>query len=221
MLFELDNVELYFKNKRILNGIYLKAETGKVTGILGRNGCGKTSLLDIAFGNLKPKYKLIRIDSKPLLKPLYKTGFVKYLPQYDSAPKDFKLYRLFKVFELNWDTFSERFEEFLIYKNYKFGNLSGGQRRFIETYIILKTKSEIVFLDEPFNGISPLMIEGVKALITEEKIKKILVVTDHKYENVINISDNLYLLNNGTTKLINKFSELEDYGYLSENQIPI
>lgn len=166
MLFELDNVELYFKNKRILSGIYLKAETGKVTGILGRNGCGKTSLLDIAFGNLKPKYKLIRIDNKPILKPLFKTGFVKYLPQYDSAPKNFKLYRIFEVFEINWGTFSERFEEFSTYKNHKFGNLSGGQRRFIEIYIILKTKSEIVFLDEPFNGISPLMIEGVKALIS-------------------------------------------------------
>ena len=59
MIFEIDNVELYFKNKRILNGIYLKAETGKVTAILGRNGCGKSSLLDIAFGTLKSKYKWI------------------------------------------------------------------------------------------------------------------------------------------------------------------
>lgn len=62
MFLEIDNIELYFKNKRILNGIYLKAETGKTTGILGRNGCGKSSLLDIVFDNLKPKYKLIRID---------------------------------------------------------------------------------------------------------------------------------------------------------------
>ena len=70
MKFELDNVELYFKNKRILNGIYLKAETGKVTAILGSNGCGKSCLLNIAFGSLKPKYMLIRLNNKPLLKPL-------------------------------------------------------------------------------------------------------------------------------------------------------
>jgi len=41
LILELDNVELYFKNKRILHGIYLKVETGNVTAILGRNGCGK------------------------------------------------------------------------------------------------------------------------------------------------------------------------------------
>ena len=215
MIFELDNVELYFKNKRILNGIYLKAETGKVTGILGRNGCGKTSLLDIAFGNLKPKYKLIRIDKKPTLKPLYKTGFAKYLPQYDSAPKDFKLNTLFELFKVNWNTFVEQFIEFSSYQNHKFGKLSGGQRRFIEIYIILKSESEIVLLDEPFNGISPLLTEGIKRLISEEKPNKIIILTDHRYEDVIDITDELYLLNNGTTKLINKLSELEDYGYLS------
>ena len=49
MIFELDNVELYFKSKRILNGIYLKSQTGTVTGILGRNGSGKSCLLEIFF----------------------------------------------------------------------------------------------------------------------------------------------------------------------------
>ncbi|ARV09068.1 ABC transporter ATP-binding protein [Winogradskyella sp. PC-19] len=219
MIFEIDNVELYFKNKRILNGIYLKAETGKVTGILGRNGCGKTSLLDIAFGNLKPKYKLVRIDSKPVLKSLYKTGFVKYLPQYDSAPKGYKLNRLFDLFKVNWNGFTEQFEEFSTYHNHKFGKLSGGQRRFIEIYLILKSKSEIAFLDEPFNDISPLMIDGVKALITEEKANKIIILTDHKYEDVIDITDDLYFLNNGSTKLIDKLTELEDYGYLPTNSL--
>lgn len=215
MILEIDNVELYFKNKRILNGIYLKAETGKVTGILGRNGCGKSSLLDIAFGNLKPKYKLIRIDKKTILKPLYKTKLVKYLPQYDAIPKWIKLETLFKWFDVEWDIFSKRFVEFSSYKNQKNGALSGGQRRFIETYIVLKSDNKIVFLDEPFNGISPLLIEKVKALITEEKSKKIIILTDHRYDDVVEMSDDLYLLNNGTTKLINKLTELEDYGYLS------
>lgn len=70
MIFELDNVELNFKSKRILSGVYIKAETGKVTAILGRNGCGKSSILNITFGNLKPKYKLVRLNQKPVLKPL-------------------------------------------------------------------------------------------------------------------------------------------------------
>ncbi|TCK68691.1 ABC-type cobalamin/Fe3+-siderophores transport system ATPase subunit [Winogradskyella wandonensis] len=219
MIFELDNVELYFKNKRILNGIYLKAETGKVTGILGSNGCGKSSLLDIAFGNLKPKYKLIRIDKTPILKPLYLTKLVKYLPQYDFMPGSFKLCKLFDLFEVNWDVFAKDFEEFAPFKMRKISQLSGGERRCIEIYIILKSKSEIIFLDEPFNGIAPIIIERIKALITEIKKNKIVILTDHKYQDVIDMADDIYLLKNGTTKFIKKLSELEDYGYLSEGQL--
>ncbi|WP_296384884.1 ABC transporter ATP-binding protein [Winogradskyella sp.] len=216
MIFELDNVELYFKNKRILNGIYLKAETGKVTAILGRNGCGKSSLLNIAFGNLKPKYMLIRLDNKPLLKPLYATEIAKYLPQYSFIPTGMKLSRVFKLFNLNWLLFVEKFEAFSNYEHLKIKVLSGGERRLIETYIILKTNSQIVILDEPFSHLSPFHIESVKQLITEEKKQKIIIISDHMYRHIIDSSDSIYLLQNGTTKKIESLTELEDYNYINE-----
>ena len=219
MIFELDNVELYFKNKRILNGIYLKAETGKVTDILGSNGSGKSCLLNIAFGNLKPKYKLVRLDNKPLLKPLYTTGFAKYLPQYNFIPNGFKLSFVFKLYNLSWSVFIESFEALSIYEDSKFSALSGGERRIIETYIILKTKSQIVFLDEPFSHLSPLHIETVKQMIVKEKEQKAIIISDHMYQHIIDTSDSIYLLKNGTTKKIEKLIELQDYNYLSEGSL--
>ncbi len=219
MIFELDNVELYFKNKRILNGIYLKAETGKVTAILGRNGCGKSSLLNIAFGNLKPKYKLIRLNNKPLLQPLYSTGLAKYLPQYNFIPNGMKLSFIFKLYDLDWTTFIENFEPLSIYQNSKFKALSGGERRIIETYIILKTQSQIAILDEPFSHLSPLHIETVKQLIAEEKKHKAIIISDHMYQHIIEAADTIYLLKNGTTKKIEQLTELEDYKYLSEGSL--
>ena len=219
MIFELDNVELYFKNKRILNGIYLKAETGKVTAILGRNGCGKSSLLDIAFGTLKSKYKLIRLDSQPLLKPLYKTGLAKYLPQYNFIPRGMKLKQAFKFFNLEWSLFVDTIESLSIYENSKFQDLSGGERRLIETYIILKTKSKIVILDEPFSHLAPLHVETIKQLIKEEKETKAIIISDHMYQHIIDAADTIYLLNNGTTKKIKALTELEDYKYLNEGSL--
>lgn len=219
MIFELDNVELYFKNKRILNGIYLKAETGKVTAILGRNGCGKSSLLDIAFGNLKSKYKLIRLDNQPLLKPLYKTGLAKYLPQYNFIPSGMKLKQAFKFFNLEWSLFVENVESFSIYENSKFNNLSGGERRLVETYIILKTESQIVILDEPFSHLAPLHIEKIKQLIKEEKKTKSIIISDHMYKHIIDTSDTIYLLKNGSTKKIKNLNELENYNYLNEKSL--
>lgn len=219
MIFELDNVELYFKTKCILSGIYLKAETGKVTTILGSNGCGKSSLLNIAFGNLKPKYKLVRINSKPILKPLYKTKLVKFLPQYHFIPSHLKLSKVFELYNLDWKVFIERFESFSKYKTSKFKILSGGERRVIETYIILKSESKIVFLDEPFSHIAPLYIETIKQLILEEKQHKAIIISDHMYQHIIDASDTIYLLKNGTTKKIDKLSQLEDYKYLSNGAL--
>lgn len=216
MIFEIDNVELYFKKKRILNGIYLKAETGKVTGILGSNGCGKSCLLNIAFGNLRSKYKLIRIDGKPILKPLYKTKLVGYLPQNNFIPNSIKIKNAFKLFNVSWHDFITIFETFQIFKNSKINKLSGGERRLIETYIILKSDKKIIFLDEPFSHLAPLYIESIKTLISEEKEHKAIVITDHMYRHIIDISNNIYLIKNGHIKLINDLKELEDYKYLNK-----
>lgn len=215
MMLEIDNVELYFKTKRILNGIYLKAETKKITGILGSNGCGKTCLLKIIFGNLKPKYKLIRINQKPVLKPLYLTKLVAYLPQHNFIPNRMKVKTAFKLFNVPWDMFVADFESFSIFKNTYFNTLSGGERRVIETYIILKSDRKIVLLDEPFSHLAPLHIEKMKALISEEKQHKAIIITDHMYQHIIDTSDDIYLIKDGHTKLIKNLTELEDYKYLS------
>lgn len=219
MIFELDNVELYFKEKRILNGVYLKAETGKTTGILGNNGSGKSCLLNIAFGNLNSKYKLIRINNKPILKPLYKTKLVAYLPQYHFIPNTIKIKTVFKLFNISWNNFVTVFDDFHLYKNWSINKLSGGERRLIETYIILKSHRAIILLDEPFSHLSPLHIEKIKTLIAKEKKEKAIIITDHMYRHIIDTSDNIYLIKNGCTKLIQNLKELEDYTYLNSGTL--
>ena len=219
MILEIDNVELYFKNKTILKGIYLKAETGKVIGILGSNGCGKSCLLQIIFGSLKPKYKLVRIDNTPILKPLYQTSLVKYLPQHTLIPKNLSMKHIFKLYGVNWLDFVNLFDEFLHYETFKSKQLSGGQRRLIETYIVLKSDGKIVLLDEPFSHLAPLHIEKISNIINEEKQKKAIIITDHFYRNIIESSDDIYLLKNGTTKHIDNILELEDYKYLNEGSL--
>jgi len=218
MILEIDNVELNFNSKRILSGIYLKAETGTVTGILGSNGCGKSCLLNIIFGNLQPKYKLIRIDSKPVSKPLYLTKLVKYLPQHLFLPK-LKLSKIFKLFHVSWQDFVFEFPSFNKYQKTKINRLSGGEQRIVEIYLILKSDSKIVLLDEPFSHLAPLQIENIKKIITQEKQHKAILITDHMYSHIIEASDEIYLLKNGCSKKIDKLSELEDYKYLNEGSL--
>jgi len=219
LIFEIDSVELYFKEKTILNGIYLKAETGKTTSLLGRNGSGKSCVLNIAFGTLIAKYSHIRLNNKPLKKPLYQTQLASFLPQYHFTPNQVKVSVLFKLFNVKWKDFIVEFPELTKYKQYKINTLSGGERRLIEIYLILKKNAKIILLDEPFNGISPLYIDKIKLLIEIEKKHKAIILTDHRYQDVIAISDAIYLIKNGCSKLINNLTELEDYNYLHQGSL--
>ncbi|MFS4493855.1 ATP-binding cassette domain-containing protein [Maribacter sp. 2308TA10-17] len=219
MKIEIDSVELNFDDKKILYGVYLKAETGKVTGVLGRNGCGKTCLLRILFGDLKPKYKNVRIDEKYLKTNLFKTGKVAYLPQHQLLPNNISLKKVFHLFLSDWKIFTSIFESFKIHENSRTNEISSGELRVIETYLILNSGKEIILLDEPFSFIAPLYIEKFKTIIQEKKNKSAVLITDHFYREILDVSDTIYLIKNGSSKLIQSRQDLENEGYISFNSL--
>ena len=217
MILEADSIELSFDEKKILYGVYLKAEKGKVTGVLGRNGCGKTCLLRIIFGDLKPKYKSIRLDGKHVQKSLFSTNKIAYLPQRKLVPNSFSLKRAFNLFGQSWAEFIIHFESFSHYKNSKCNELSSGELRVVETYLILNSGKEIILLDEPFSFIAPLYVEKFKSLIHEKKHNSTIIITDHFYREILEVSDSIYFLKDGNTKLIKSQADLEYEGYISSN----
>lgn len=218
MKLEVDNIELSFNQKKVLSGIYLRANKGEITGILGRNGCGKSCLLEILFGTLKPKYKTIRIDSLIVKKQLFLSKDVAYLPQYSLLPKNLKIHTIFSLLEQKWDTFIMDFPTF---KNYKFSNLSKlstGEIRVLEAYLILNSKQKIILLDEPFSFIAPIYVEKFKNLIVKKKEGKTILITDHFYKEILEICDRLYLIKNGYSKEVKNHQDLVNEGYLLSNQ---
>ena len=214
-LLEIDNIELNFGIHEVLKAIYFKAEKGKVTGILGSNGSGKTSLLRIIFGELNPNNKLIHLDKKPFMTPLYKTGFIKYLPQFHIIPKAITLENAFNYFDVSLDDFLIDFPDYNSQKKNRFSSFSGGEKRLIETYIILKFDAKITLLDEPFSHLAPLYVQKIKSLIEIEKQHKIIIITDHLYKDILDVSDDIYLLKNGWSKLIKSYDELIHHKYIN------
>lgn len=79
---EIDSVNLSFERMEILSGVYLKMETGKVSALLGRNGCGKSCLMRIIAGDLEPAFKSLRIDD--VWKKQLSSREVLYCPQFCS-----------------------------------------------------------------------------------------------------------------------------------------
>lgn len=98
----------------------------------------------------------------------------------------------------------------------KVRDLSGGELRMIECIWILNQKAEYILLDEPFSGISPLQIEFLQQLIKEAGKVKGVILTDHIYHPLMQISDRIVLLHNKAVYNINDESDLIRYNYIPD-----
>jgi ABC-type lipopolysaccharide export system ATPase subunit len=210
---EADSILLEFNGRKILSDIYLKCETGKITGLLGKNGEGKSCLMKIIYGTLKCE-KSIRFDNLAQYEAFKRSNLVLYLPPFHFIPKRLSLKRIFNDFDLEYSLFEKRFAEFSSRYKSSIDTLSGGEWRLVELYIIIKSKSYFALLDEPFTHLSPVQVEKAKELILEEKQNKGLLITDHIFQHVTNISDSLYVLKGGKTYLTTTIDDIKKLGYV-------
>ena len=213
-ILEIDSVILNFGDKRVLSDIYLNCSSGEVVGILGRNGSGKTSLLRIIFGELETPDKSIRINGKAIQEPYKLSGLIKFLPQFNFIIQTISVKQIFKRFKIDFNDFVQLFPGFEKYYKQRLTELSGGERRIVEIYTILASKSLFCLLDEPFTHIMPVHIESVKQLIEREKLKKGVILIDHQYQNVIDICNRIYIIENGKTNKVLSDADFQRFGYL-------
>lgn len=212
---EFDGLEISFGERRVLSSVYMKCEAGEVVGILGRNGAGKSTLMKVVFGSLSAYYQSVRINGKSMSKDRINQRLIGYLPQDALIPRSMKAREACDLYKIDVEQLLETVPELRELLNLRSNELSGGFRRVIEVALVLKTKNQFCILDEPFSGVMPLHIERIKQLITEEKRKKGIIITDHLYRDVLSIADRLYLLNNGTSYPVKKEADLLERGYIA------
>lgn len=210
---EADSILLDFGTKRVLSDIHIECETGKITGILGRNGEGKTSLMKIIYGNLKASSKSIRFDKEVVVDAYKRPDLLTYLPQFNFIPQHLTLKRVFSDFALDFCECVALFPELSSNFTSPIGKLSGGQRRFVEVYVIIKSDSQFSMLDEPFSHLMPAQIDNILQLLQIEKSKKGFLLTDHMYHYVTTVSDRLYVLAHHKTHLTKNTADIEKFGY--------
>lgn len=213
-----DSITKSFGEKEILKDIFLRMETGKIAGILGRNGCGKSTLLQIIFGTIKGENQFITYNNKILRNQSDRKNKIAYLPQHSFLPKNIKIKNLVCLFcdEKNRAEILD-LEFVQPFLNEISKNLSGGEVRIIETLLLIHSKADFVILDEPFHSLSPKIIADIKIIIKKQTNRKGFIISDHQYHDVLDISDEIYLLSEGHLQLIKDFKELKRLNYLPKN----
>ena len=168
--------------------------------------------MNIIYGTL-PCEKSVRFNQVSIVESFRRPDLLRYLSQFNFMPKFLSLRKIFKDFNLDYQQFVEFFPEFEFKEKYTVGNLSGGERRLVELYVIVKSPTQFVILDEPFTHLNPIQIEKVKSLMVSEKKNKGLLITDHMFQHVLDLSDRLYVLSNGETYLTKSIQDIESMGY--------
>jgi ABC-type multidrug transport system ATPase subunit len=216
MKLEVDSVNLRFGEHVVLSDVYAGFEVGQLSSLLGRNGSGKSCLFKIIIGSIGSQYASVRVDRK-YYPSLFKSKILKYLPQTYIFPENMKLKMAIKFFEADFSGTMNHLESQYIGLETKFGELSGGQRRLAEIYIFLNSPSPFIILDEPFTYLTPIQIEELKKSLAIYKSKKGIIISDHQYQHVIDVSDKTYLLKSGKTHLLkpeNVIQQLRDFMYI-------
>lgn len=208
-----DSVVVRFGEKTVLSGGYITSETGMVTGLLGRNGAGKSCMFRALMGGLRVENVMVSIDEKPVNRQTIGHS-IKYLPQGRLLPEGLKLHRAFSLYGVSYWGFVNRFPKYSRFHDSAIWELSGGEARLAELCLVLMSEAPFYILDEPFSQIDPVNIEAVQELIRERAKDHGIIITDHNYDAISSVADNLFVIADGYTAQVHSREDLVRYGYL-------
>jgi ABC-2 type transport system ATP-binding protein len=209
MNLEIKNLTKKFKSLTAVNNISFKIEKNKTLGLLGPNGCGKTTSIGMMLGLITPTSGQISIDevfltSKNRIKLLSLMNFASpyiELPKKLTVKQNLEVYaRLYGVKKVK-ERISEMCEDLNLinFLNKKTGELSSGQKNRVSLAKSLINKPKLLFLDEPTASLDPDVGDFVRAYL--EKYKKenelTILLASHNMKEVERLCDSIVMMKNG------------------------
>ena len=201
-----------FDKRVILRKIDINLNKGEMLGLLGSNGAGKSTFMNIVLGLLKCDFGDIFLGNIKLTNlanhERSKLG-IAYLPQQTSIFRGLTVYdNLLGIAQIIKKNIAEQHDiveklmaEFSIthLRDVKATALSGGERRRTEIARCLISNPKILLLDEPFAGVDLLSIQDIKGLLLKLQSRGCAVlVTDHNASQLLSVVDRAYVIANGT-----------------------
>jgi heme exporter protein A len=178
MILEIISISLLRNNKRIFKNFSLSLRKSQIASLIGKNGSGKTSLLDMIVGLISPNSGTIKIDGCDIneIGEEKKFKFV-YLPFIDafkenlSVQDNIKIWGKLSSLKFNQKTLEKKLEyfELLQLRDTYVGKLSQGQRKRVSLVKLLLSNCKLWLLDEPFNSLDKENMKKLKTLFLKHK----------------------------------------------------
>ncbi len=216
MTLTVDSLSHAYGRARVLSGVYLSVSAGEVLGVVGRNGCGKTTMLRAMLGALRAEHAHLTIDGR-LVRRAYRHGELAYLPQDPYLPRRLAVSAAIRLVLPNEEERERvgrhpRVEPLL---GRRIRSLSGGELRLLEVLLASWFPSAFALLDEPFTEIEPLHRPALGDLIRETATRdgRGFIITDHAYRDVLSVADRVVVLSDGVIRSAEGEGDLRRWGY--------
>lgn len=210
MVIEVRNVCKSFKNINVLNNVNMTFESGRIYGINGRNGSGKSVLLKILCGIYYPSSGCVLYDGKESSSEVIISSNIRALIENPSFFPSLTGFENLKVLakiqnkisdkDIDWALKSVNlFQE----KNKKYSEYSLGMKQKLGIAQVIMENPQVLVLDEPFNGIEEESVKKItKFLINEKNKGKIIILSSHIKDDLENISDVIYRFDAGNVTIL-------------------
>ena len=209
-IFEVKDISKSFDGRPILKKLSIKVFPGECVGILGPNGCGKTTLFSMCIGEQNPESGKIYLNNKAIDQiPIHlrSNEGLGYLPQQRSVFNLSTYDNIFGICQLYFKDLTKQkaiteklLDEFNLQhlRSLNASVLSGGEVRRVMLARLMINKPKIVLLDEPLAALDPQIIQDIQKYILKIQASgTAILITDHNVRNLFDITDRSYVISEG------------------------
>lgn len=200
-ILEINNLNKSFDNKEILKDINLSIQRGKIIGLLGKNGVGKTTLLKLINDLLTPTSGEILIKGQKI--GIETKKVISYLPERTYLNKQMKVSELISYFEDFYDNFdSEKAKKLLkdldLDINQKLAKMSKGMQEKVQLVLVMSRNADLYVLDEPLGGVDPATRDYIlDTILSNFNENASVIISTHLISDIEKILDEVIFIDKG------------------------
>ncbi|MGG3519266.1 ABC transporter ATP-binding protein [Bacillus pseudomycoides] len=203
-MLKVTNIKKTIDNQVILDNISFTLQKGSIVGLLGRNGAGKTTLLRTLVGILDPDDGTVTYDDMDVHKHPEIKQKVAYVPDSTNILNGYTVKEIIKFYKAVYtafdaDYFYQLLERFNL-PNKRIRSYSKGMKALLAIILAFSAKVEYIILDEPTNGLDPIVKRQILQFLVEEVAEKeiTIFISTHHLDEVEKIADTIIILKNHT-----------------------
>ena len=222
-LLEINNLNKSFDNKEILKDINLSIQSGKIIGLLGKNGVGKTTLIKLINDLLTPTSGEILIKGQKIGVETKKV--ISYLPERTYLNKQMKVSEVISYFEDFYDNFDSKKAKKLLKDldldiNQKLTQMSKGMQEKVQLVLVMSRNADLYVLDEPLGGVDPATRDYIlDTILSNFNENASVIISTHLISDIEKILDEVIFIDKGQIVLQSDADKLRNKENASIDEI--